>query len=110
HIEKTYRRPVLDRAIRAVLAAVLPYPARFRAALGLARLGRPFAPLAARVPALKPLAAMLALAPRALPGPAAPVERPAAPVGRVAILAGCAQSVLDPAINAATARLLARLG
>src|SRR5437588_9668683 len=33
HIEETYRRPWTDRAIRAVLAAVLPYPARFRAAL-----------------------------------------------------------------------------
>ncbi|MFC6491232.1 heterodisulfide reductase-related iron-sulfur binding cluster, partial [Nitratireductor sp. GCM10026969] len=33
-----------------------------------------------------------------------------APQGRVAVLGGCAQSVLDPGINAATARLLARLG
>ena len=58
HIEKTYRRPLLDRAIRAMLAAVLPYPERFRAALGLAKLGRPFAPIIQRIPALKPLAAM----------------------------------------------------
>src|SRR6202158_4564330 len=36
HIEKTYRRPLLDRAIRASLAAVLPYPARFRAAIAAA--------------------------------------------------------------------------
>src|SRR5688500_11021750 len=36
HIERTYRRPWRDRAIRAVLARVLPYPARFRAALALA--------------------------------------------------------------------------
>src|SRR5256714_10694066 len=33
HIEETYRRPLTDRAVRAVLAAVLPYPARFRLAL-----------------------------------------------------------------------------
>src|SRR5947209_13567396 len=33
HIEETYRRPLTERVIRAVLAAVLPYPARFRAAL-----------------------------------------------------------------------------
>jgi glycolate oxidase iron-sulfur subunit len=112
HIEKTYRRPLLDRAIRAVLAAVLPYPGRFRAALGLARLGRPFAPVFQRVPALKPLAAMLALAPRNLPEKkATPTVRPEGrPRGRVAILAGCAQSVLDPGINEATARLLSRLG
>src|ERR1700741_598858 len=33
HIEETYARPWPDRLIRAVLAAVMPYPARFRAAL-----------------------------------------------------------------------------
>src|SRR5215213_6761072 len=33
HIEETYRRPWADRAMRAVLAAVLPYPGRLRAAL-----------------------------------------------------------------------------
>src|SRR6266498_3442731 len=33
HIEETFSRPWADRAIRAVLAAVLPYPGRFRAAL-----------------------------------------------------------------------------
>ena len=115
HIEKTYVRPLPDRLIRALLAAVLPYPARFRAALGLARLGRPFAGLFARVPALKPLAAMLALAPARVPS----VPRPARPAvfaggrqrrGRVAILTGCAQPVLDPGINAAAIRLLTRLG
>src|SRR5688572_6628455 len=33
HIEETYRRPWPDRAMRALLAALLPYPGRFRAAL-----------------------------------------------------------------------------
>src|SRR6185436_9097706 len=33
HIEETYRRPWPDRAMRALLAFVLPYPGRFRAAL-----------------------------------------------------------------------------
>ena len=36
HIEKTYRRPLPDRLIRALLAFVLPYPARFRSAQPLA--------------------------------------------------------------------------
>ncbi|EUC01446.1 protein of unknown function DUF224 cysteine-rich region domain protein [Rhizobium sp. CF080] len=115
HIENTYRRPLIDRLIRSLLAAVLPYPARFRIALGLARLGRPFAPLLNRVPALKPLGAMLDLAPKstarvsdsANPGIRAPeIEKR----GRVAILSGCAQPVLDPDINDATLRLLARFG
>lgn len=110
HIERTYRRPVADRLIRWLLAKVLPYPGRFRFALRAARLGRPFAGVLDGVKPLKPLAAMLRLAPTHLP--AAPA-RPVAPVSagrRVAILAGCAQSVLDPGINAATVRLLGRLG
>ena len=115
HIEKTYRRPAMDRLIRAVLAKLLPYPARFRVALRLAALGRPFAPLFARLAPLKPLAAMLEMAPRRVPAKS-PVSKPAthdargARRGRVALLTGCAQSVLDPAINEATVRLLTRLG
>jgi glycolate oxidase iron-sulfur subunit len=34
HIERTYKRPLLDRLIRRALAATLPYPRRFRAAAG----------------------------------------------------------------------------
>jgi len=115
HIEETYRRPLIDRAIRQVLALVLPYPSRFRAALKFAALGRPFAPLFASVKALKPLAAMLAMAPKSVPA-ASVVSKPATHSpdvpkrGRVALLTGCAQSVLDPAINEATVRLLTRLG
>ena len=41
HVEKTYKRPLSDRLLRTVLAWVLPYPERLRAALRLARLGRP---------------------------------------------------------------------
>jgi len=115
HIEETYRRPLLNRLTRALLAAVLPYPGRFRAALSLARLGRPFAGLFDAAPALKPFAAMLALAPKSLPAKSrtsAPGTHAAAGMrqGRVAILTGCAQSVLDPAINEAAIRLLTRLG
>ncbi len=114
HIEKSYRRPPIDRLTRSVLAAVLPHPARFRAALSLARLGRPFAPLLNAV-GLKPFAAMLALAPDSVPpksSSAEPGTRAAAGArrGRVALLTGCAQPVLKPGINEATIRLLTRLG
>src|SRR5690606_34029385 len=114
HIEKTFRRRLPDRLVRALLAFVLPHPGRFRAALKLARFGRPFAGLFERT-ALKPLAAMLRLAPKTVP-PAAPASRPGVHAasgprrGRVALLTGCAQSVLDPAINEATISLLNRLG
>lgn len=117
HIEKTYRRPLIDRAIREVLARVLPYPGRFRASLVLARLARPLIPLFAGIAPLKPLAAMLRLAPASIPAASAvnepSVHRPSAAGAaskRVALLRGCAQSVLDPRINEATVRLLGRLG
>jgi glycolate oxidase iron-sulfur subunit len=102
--------------IRALLAAVLPYPERFRAALKLARLGRPFARLFEAVGPLRPLAAMLRLAPTSIPqtsAKASPAVYPAAAGarhGRVAILTGCAQPVLDPGINEAAISLLTRLG
>jgi len=116
HIEKTYRRPLADRLIRSVLAFVLPHPVRFRAALKLARLGRPFMGLFENSNALKPLAAMLKLAPASVPA-ASPLARPGARSaakgqrrGRVALLSGCAQQVLEPGINEATVSLLNRLG
>ena len=115
HIHKTYKRPFMDRFRRGLLSAVLPYPNRFRASIRLAQLGRFAAPLLDRVPALRPFAAMLRLAPHRVP-PASPVSRPSvhSPEGerrrRVAILTNCAQPVLDPGINEATVRLLNRCG
>ncbi|MGL3606011.1 glycolate oxidase subunit GlcF [Rhizobium sp. G187] len=115
HIEKTYKRPLPNRLIRNVLAMVLPYPGRFRWALKAAALGRPFAGLFDQVKPLKPVAAMLRLAPSAVP-PASTFAEPATHAprterrGRVAILTGCAQPVLDPGINEAAIALLTRLG
>ena len=115
HIEKTYRRPFLDRMVRSLLAATLPYPNRMRASLKLAGFGRAFSSVFRSVPGLKPLAAMLDLAPKSVPT-ASPVSKPGTHdaqgerKGRVALLTGCAQSVLDPGINEATVRLLNRLG
>lgn len=115
HIEKTYRRPFIDRMIRNILAAVLPYPNRFRASLSLARFGRPFAGLFKISAATKPLAAMLELAPASLPGTTGTAEprqhaAKGQKRGRVAILSGCAQPVLDPEINETAIELLTRIG
>src|SRR5689334_7889398 len=110
-IEKTYRRPFLDRAMRATLAAILPYPTRFRAAIAAAWFGRPLAGVLSRIPGLARAAAMIRLAPASLPAAATgPSIFPAEGVrrGRVALLQGCAQSVLDPGINAAAIRLITR--
>ncbi|MBC7434239.1 MAG: glycolate oxidase subunit GlcF [Rubritepida sp.] len=114
HIEETYRRPLPERVLRSVLAWVLPYPARFRVAMLAARLGKPLAGLipGASMTAQR-LRAMLRLAPASLPPALAVVGVHAAQGtrhGRVALLAGCAQQVLDPEINAATIRVLTRLG
>jgi glycolate oxidase iron-sulfur subunit len=110
HIEETYERPLFDRALRALLARLLPYPPRFRLALIGAWLARPLRHLLTGR-----LRAMLELAPPALHGPT-PAERPqvfpaeGARRKRVALLVGCAQPVLKPEINAATIRLLNRHG
>jgi len=115
HIEKTYKRPMMNRLTRALLAFVLPYPGRFRLALTVAKLGRPLVPLFKSIAALKPIAAMLELAPKSVPAKsrfaASGSHMPeTSKKGRVAILTGCAQPVLRPDINEATIRLLTRLG
>jgi glycolate oxidase iron-sulfur subunit len=115
YIEATHQRPLGDRLIRASLAAILPYPGRFRVALALAKLGRPFRSLLRHIPSLgERLEAMLDLAPTNLPAAPAQPEAPIASASgarkRVVLLEGCAQPVLKPSINAAAARLLARLG
>src|SRR5947199_8297878 len=51
HIERTYRRPFFDRVLRDILAAVLPYPARFRAALAAGWLPGRLMALLPRAPA-----------------------------------------------------------
>src|SRR5690606_22569333 len=110
YIEDTYTRPPADRLLRGLLARVLPYPARFRAALLAARLARPLAPLFARFGATgRRLAVMLRLSVATSPRGTSPRVAPSGPArGRVAILGGCAQSVLDPGINRAAENLLAR--
>ena len=111
YIQERYRRPLRERLVRALLAAVLPYPGRFRAALALARLARPVSPLIDRVTALRPISAMLALAPQRR-APRATLQASPAPAsrGRIALLQGCAEPVLRPEIRAATIRLLNRAG
>ncbi|MBY6067286.1 glycolate oxidase subunit GlcF [Leisingera aquaemixtae] len=111
YIEKHYDRPWSDKALRWLLARILPYPARFRLALIGAKLARPFKGL---LPDAR-LRAMLEMAPRTIP----PVSRNDDPQSfaaavprkkRVALMTGCAQKALNTDINDATIRLLTRLG
>jgi glycolate oxidase iron-sulfur subunit len=112
YIEERHRRGAVDRAFRGLLARILPHPRRLRIAVAAAAVGRPLLPLVRRVTALKPLAAMLEMAPRALERSApSRGSAPRAPKrGRVALLQGCVEHVLKPGIRAAAVRMLNRQG
>ena len=110
HVEKTYKRPVLDRLIRSFLVHILPKPKTFRALLKLVGVARIFSKVLPRK-----LGRMLSLLPNQ--DFSAPIDRtgmvwPAEgkKQKRVVLLPGCVQQVLAPQINAATVRMLTRLG
>ena len=98
-IEKEYARPLPERALRAMLALVLPRPGLFRVSMIAARF---VAPLARLIPAspigratptfFDRVRAMLVLAPRSLPakGPKGGTTFPAEGrcLGRIALLQG----------------------
>jgi glycolate oxidase iron-sulfur subunit len=117
HIEKTYKRPAGDRALRALLATVLPNRTLFGLSLKGGKLARFVVPMLKRMkmtPAQR-AAAMLTLVPKTAPPPAqfaAPATIP--PTGprraRVVVMQGCAQPALAPEINDAAIRLLTRNG
>ena len=101
-------RPAATRARLTALLHVMASPGRFRAALAAGRLARPLAGL---LPAS--LGAMLGLLPARVP-PAA-THPPVVPAqgtrrARVALMTGCVQDVLRPAITTAAARVLAAQG
>ena len=110
HIEETYRRPWSERALRSVLAAVLPRPRLMRWAM-------PCLPPARAVRNWLPqrLRDMIDLTPRDAPAFAAPRRAEVVAAQgrrrvRVALVTGCVQQNLAPQINDATVRLLTRLG
>jgi glycolate dehydrogenase iron-sulfur subunit len=101
HIETHHRRPVGERWLRWLIAAVTTRPWLVRAGLALAPLGRW---LPGRLGAM---AKMGTKAHRS-----GDMSFPVMPAGarRVALLPGCVQKALAPQIDAAAARLLARRG
>jgi glycolate oxidase iron-sulfur subunit len=114
------RRSFRDRATRAAIFAVFPYPRRLRALTAPLRVaqraGLDRALTRSGLPArVSPAAsAALRLAPASLPLPAGrfPERVPALGTRRavVGMLTGCVQSVFFPRVNAATARVLAAEG
>ncbi len=110
HIEETYDRPFADKWLRRILSIVVPNPAFFRLSLIGAKLVSPFANL---LPGR--LKGMVKMGARHMPPPSWVDKPQVIPAigerkGRVAILTGCAQQVLETEINEATVRLLTRLG
>lgn len=107
--QSRFERPAGRRLRRWLIARTLPHPTRFRAAANLGglgnRLGSGWAP--------GPLRPLLELLPGSLPAAVRLAERYPAQGerrARVALLAGCAQQVLDPDINVATLEVLTRQG
>ncbi len=114
HIEKTYKRPLGDRAIRGLLARVLPNPSLFRLAVVGGFIAKPFAPVLDAL-GFKRLAAMARLTPGRVPAAPSGGGRKVYPAegprrGRVALLFGCINPVLAPSTNEAAIRVLNRHG
>ena len=95
-VEKKVPRAPWDRFRRWMLKSTLPYRGLFGPALALGRLAKPLLPkaLARKVPARRDEGAW----------PAARHAR------RMLVLGGCVQPAMAPSINAATARVLDRIG
>ncbi|MBI2779619.1 MAG: glycolate oxidase subunit GlcF [Gammaproteobacteria bacterium] len=94
--EERVTRPWQERVTRRVLRAVIPYSSRFTPLLRLGQMVRPLLP-----------AAMRASIPSRHPSTFWPAPRH---TRQMVVLDGCAQPAIAPNINAATARVLDRLG
>ena len=100
-----FKQGIAERLRRFVAAQTIPYPRRLRLAMRLGSLAKVVLP--------RRWQSMLELVPETLPAvqawnevyPAKGEKR-----GRVALLIGCAQQVLDPDINTATIEVLTRNG
>jgi glycolate oxidase iron-sulfur subunit len=103
-----FKRSLGEKMRRFLSSQTIPYPTRFRIAALTGRIARRLRPLVPSV--FRP---MIDLVPSSVPraqrlprvAPAAGERR-----GQVALLAGCAQQVLDPDINIATIEVLTRNG
>ena len=114
HVEKTYKRPLAENLLRKALAFTMPRPRIFSIAMTLGGLARKFPKLVSAMGA-KRVEAALTLVParrasREKLGRPGVYAAEGVKIGRVALLMGCVQSVVEPSINAAAIRLLTRLG
>lgn len=98
-MEQRVGRTFAEKALRLLLSEALPRPWIFKPAVKVGQLMRPLLPsvLADKVPL-------------AAEGPVRPWPQPRAHRCRMIALAGCVQPTLTPNTNAATARVLDKLG
>jgi glycolate oxidase iron-sulfur subunit len=95
-VDEQVDRGAVETVMRNALRAVIPHPSRFARLLRLGQFVRPLLPGALK---------------RKVPAPAFAKPWPANPHARkMLVLDGCAQPSLSPNTNAATARVLDRLG
>ena len=93
-IEKKTRRPLIEKTKRLLLRKIIPHPLRLRSLIRIGQLFKPLLPasLKHKIPTLSP----------STPWPQQAHKR------KMLVLNGCAQSVIHPQIDAATARVLDR--
>lgn len=108
YVHRLVKRSFMDNLQHTLIKQALPYPSRFRMA---ATLGKVAQPLKSFLP--DDLRVMMTMLPERLP-PAKPLPAVMPAQGkrraRVALLVGCVQQVLEPDINWATLRVLAKNG
>jgi glycolate oxidase iron-sulfur subunit len=95
-VEERVKRNLFERLQRRTLRLLLPYPRRFTPLLRLGQFFRPMLPTALKT--------------KVPPRTAAPTWPQARHARKMLLLEGCVQPAISPAINAAAARVLDRLG
>jgi glycolate oxidase iron-sulfur subunit len=110
YIEKTYKRSIIEKMFRKLLAITLPHPSLFRP---LSKIGRLAFPFRAIFPTS--ISAGLKLTQQSISSAEDSKLKThylseGNSIGRVGLLAGCVQQVLANDINMASIRLLNRIG
>jgi len=111
-INENTKRPLSDRLMRSLLANLLPHPGRMKTAMTLGLLSRPLVPVFEKL-GLTMMTSLLDVLPQKIArSPRYQKRTPAKgkTVKRVALMAGCTNDLLRPAIHEATVALLSRMG
>ena len=108
HLEKTFKRPIIQRILRSFLSITLPNPKIFKTLSLLVNIVRPLSFIFPEF-----IKNSIKLMPAKIPKKTLKTQKVYSvtkkkPVARVALLTGCVQRVISPEINESTIRLLNR--